>query len=325
MLDWKGHAARGNWEVLRELSNDLPDGDRLELLDVLRSVVPARERGHGIETYKGFIKPWEAESAEVQSAAHLANFLELQKRMFFRRSIDHCPQKDAIELAISTINANGIRFEGYRATYVYWHSEKRQWVQLKSKIGSAICKKKIEIMTGGDVESITSLDEVTAELESWRSMYPWRACHSLHTHFRCDAFEQFTPIWHALNILDWQEMYRTARGRLERLIPDVRDEAFDLSTISRAAFEIGRCYEALLKKPFEPHALRGISTLEAAGKAGEARRGTFASQTQLVLDEMDRLIERGHSKSRAAELSVKRGIGTSKAANYALWYRHKKS
>lgn len=72
------------------------------------------------------------------------------------------------------------------------------------------------------------------------------------------------------------------------------------------------------------NAVRGRKTKNAAKSGGEQRRGKFEPRTTEILLEMKRLLTQVTSVSRAAELSARRGFGTSQKANRALWYRHNK-
>ena len=72
------------------------------------------------------------------------------------------------------------------------------------------------------------------------------------------------------------------------------------------------------------HAARGRITVAAAKAGGEIRSAEFEPRTRAVLAEMERLVGNGKSIALAAELTAKRGIGASTAANRALWYRSTK-
>jgi hypothetical protein len=73
------------------------------------------------------------------------------------------------------------------------------------------------------------------------------------------------------------------------------------------------------KKSYEHYAIQGIK----ASEGGRSRQGKYASHTPAVLANMKRLMDNGHSRERAAELTAEAGFGTSKGANVKLWKRHK--
>jgi len=58
-----------------------------------------------------------------------------------------------------------------------------------------------------------------------------------------------------------------------------------------------------------------------AKRGGEMRRNKLAPQTRERITAMRRLIKKGHSVTRAAELVSKDGFGT-KEGNRKLWKRH---
>ncbi len=91
-----------------------------------------------------------------------------------------------------------------------------------------------------------------------------------------------------------------------------------------AGFKAGYLFsEAGWKHDFEIDAMRGIRTKNAATEGAKQRKASLAPRTKERLGKMQRLVARGHSISRAAEVNSKKGLGTSKCANLKLWYRHR--
>ena len=72
------------------------------------------------------------------------------------------------------------------------------------------------------------------------------------------------------------------------------------------------------------NATRGEGLVANASKGGQARSADHLDQRVAVMDEMHRLIELGHTVSRAAALAAKNRIGTSQGNNRSLWYRYNK-
>ncbi len=93
--DWREHAKRGDWEKIALYR--LSDAEQVELMEMLRAIVPTRERGHGVETFEGFIRPEEANTEAEYEAALFAQYLtrDLQSRK--RKDAYDCPLDEAIE------------------------------------------------------------------------------------------------------------------------------------------------------------------------------------------------------------------------------------
>ena len=320
MGNWREHAERAEWMKIETFR--LSDADRAELFELLRHIVPKRERGHGIETYEGFITPQEPCSATELQAASLVHQLEREQEREARLGDYNCPLAEPVEFAIATVQQHGIKYEGYRGTFLYWHRLQGRWLQIPGNIGAAIVAKRHDMLLSTIDCPKSERVAATRRSVAWDSLYPWRICNSLARLFQIDAFEPNTPLWHALRILDWYENFQNASSLMQSDNGDNPQEGV-LMDAAESGLEIGRSYEALKKKPFELHALRGIKTLKAARAGGDGRRGKFEPKTRAVLVEMERLVAQGHTLSRAAELTANREIGTSKVANLALWHRHK--
>lgn len=79
---------------------------------------------------------------------------------------------------------------------------------------------------------------------------------------------------------------------------------------------------AILKWQWEVDALRGEGVPRNSSKGGEARSKQYERSRILVLNEMKRLIENGHSISNAAKIAAKNGLGKSHEANRSVWKNH---
>lgn len=79
--------------------------------------------------------------------------------------------------------------------------------------------------------------------------------------------------------------------------------------------------EAEWRAAFKPATVTGKGVRKGAQSGGEGRSGTYMARNFAVIEYMRSLQEAGHSIACSAELAAKKGHGTSKAANRALWYR----
>lgn len=74
----------------------------------------------------------------------------------------------------------------------------------------------------------------------------------------------------------------------------------------------------------ETDAVRGSKTKKSASAGGRVRGSKFSAQRQKVVSEIERLVQVGHSVSRASHLVFANGHGTSAEANRKLFYRARK-
>ncbi|WP_298359482.1 hypothetical protein [uncultured Litoreibacter sp.] len=173
------------------------------------------------------------------------------------------------------------------------------------------------------------LDRSWADIVADEEANPWKRAVPLSSVMDVIPIEPLTPFWHALNIMDWYHKSYLAHWddvivydgwkRHRRL-----DFAHSLIGIAAAALEIGRSYEALLKKKFEPFAVRDMEQQKARMRGAEMRKGQTANSTFEILQNMKRLIEdKNLTVSSAANATFKANLGTSAGANRGLWYRHK--
>lgn len=93
----------------------------------------------------------------------------------------------------------------------------------------------------------------------------------------------------------------------------------------RRASVLGRMIENYRWRfAYGDHALRGRKVVEGAESGGRERAQRVSEQTAEVLQRMLVFRARGHSISRAAELTFESGIGSSGGANRAIWYRRQR-
>ena len=91
------------------------------------------------------------------------------------------------------------------------------------------------------------------------------------------------------------------------------------------AHELGAVYEAgHVEFGHAQTVSAGLKTVRAARYGGEQRAGKLAPDTQVRLAEIARLIDAGHTPSRAFELAARNGYGATAGANRALWYAHRR-
>ena len=96
------------------------------------------------------------------------------------------------------------------------------------------------------------------------------------------------------------------------------------------AFELGRRYQKVVDKPFEAPALKELAQQKDRKRGGEMTAAQHKERREEILEAMDAIIAeqeaRGERRniSQAAEWAWKRGFGTSKVANIALYKRYKK-
>jgi len=314
--DWREHARRGEWNRTSPLL--LSDDDLAELKEMLRRVVPTRKRGHGVETFEGFIRPEEANSEAEYEAALFAQYLmrELERRKL--KAAYDCPLDEAIEFAIATLQEHGIKYESYRETFLYWCAVRGRWRQIPASMGTAIRAKVNEMWDRMPDPYDAESDMILRRIMAWQTMYPWRTCKSIFEVFQADVFEINTPIWHALSIFDWYEQYQDAVDLIGSDDGDYSVEHY-LKDAVESAFEIGKNYEALVKKPFEPHAIRGMKTLESADKGAQATRAITRERTEPRIEKMKMLVPE-FGVDTAASILEAEGMGKFEA-NKKLWHR----
>ena len=103
-----------------------------------------------------------------------------------------------------------------------------------------------------------------------------------------------------------------------------------LSEQTYRAFELGRRYQKVVDKPFEAPALKEIAQQKDRKRGGDMTAAEHAERRKEILAAMGVILAeqeaRGEKRnvSQAAEWACKRGFGTSKDANIALWKRDRK-
>jgi len=90
--------------------------------------------------------------------------------------------------------------------------------------------------------------------------------------------------------------------------------------------EIGELtVEAYWRKAFKADIVRGISTLLAARLGGAQRKKRLGPKSAAIIKGMTSLVDDGRGVNEAADICIRRGLGTSVGANRALWYRYRKN
>ena len=317
--DWRSLAKNNDWHAIsfRSLSPE----DLNELHDLLRAFLPKKERGHGIESYLGNIPSDVAQNRAEYNAAIL---LENIERNYETVTLDDLvePLKQPFEFAVETLAQMELKFEEWHKTYVYWISETKSWRQISSKEALKIIARRDEELT-----RIFNLP-IEEQYQQYEALdfknKPWRDPKLLRALFNIDQFERFTPFWHALNILNFCESYESNVVLVRELFEDgeVDEALLSIQVASHAALEVGRSWEALRKKPYDLHALRGLKVKRAASVGGNVRKAQTAPNSRGVIARMKALIEQGKTVSNAAQIAWLGGLGTSASANRNLWYRH---
>ncbi len=266
--NWREHVKWGRWSMISPIR--LSDADQDELVEMLQRIVPSRERGHGVETYVGFIRPEEARSAEeyeaVLFAERLMQFLHNKK---LNDAYDF-PLDQAIDIAIATLQEHGIKYEGYRETFLYWRADRSGWTQIPGSMAAAIRAKIRKMWDSMPGFYAAESEMIFRRLMAWQNMYPWRKCKSLFEISSANGFETNTPIWHAMNIFDWYEKIDDAARMIQSDYIDDSVEKLLIASVE-GSYQIGRNCEALIKKPIEPHALHGRASTKKLSQGREQR------------------------------------------------------
>ena len=327
-MNWRELAKLKKWSEIS--SWRVPAEDLLELYELLSEIVPTGTKGDGVETYTDFIDPKNATSWEVYYAADL--LFAVRRRlegMYEREPITEFLRR-AVLAAETVLERNGIIYQGMHDTFLYWNGAD-ECVQLEQNLGAALFKRKQqwfeELTCENKPFGKSELREAVVEYNRRLSLYPWRRLNNLHGHWRADMFPENSEIDHAINLLH-------SNSFLSSEIEAIRDQdhwdeignrggrAASAISLARSAFIMGREYEAIRKKKYESHAVRGMKTAASAKEGGRARGAAMSERTLEILREMRTIITNGHSVKRAAEIVHQRGFGTSAHANRKLWSRH---
>lgn len=320
-----------SWSYFKTLS----ESDLKELAAKIWNACPKREFGHGVETYTDVLKENETNNPEsiqlicrfndIKNVAHYRN-IELSFGKLLKRTSTN-PMKEPLDYAISTISRCGVEYEGWNRTYLWQHPQTLDWHQvqadyfedtLKSAFNSASTRpitvwidsaeqeqeflKQFE-NTDIEIPLIIRADLQDTNPDAWISAKP------LNVIYNCDLMEPNTPFWHCLNILNWYHHHYEAgwselfeSGGLKNWDQEVIVE--EVSKLAEAAYEIGRSYEALLKKPIETDALRGKKTLSAARQGGEIRSAEHKSSRESRFKIMNDLVPKIGVDRAAVECEI---------------------
>lgn len=301
--DWRYHAKRGEYHKIEE-PLFWEKAEKAAYLAHLKSVVPVRLYGDGVETFVDHINYWEAETIDLYCAASHLESLELRDVDVSKRHdvFDPRPLEPATQLAKSVLRRFGIDYSGMRETFVFWSKSRHRYVQIDQKLRAKLFAKGqltlgfrfIDLHFDDLDESLSDLPErgtdpigegMYRREVMWKRKYPWRGGSiNLYQLFRTRRLEPYTPIWHALNIL-WQ--YDFFVSTLDEFIWDrfedsdeVRRQRDDwnpeIMLAAKTGLEIGISTDAIRKKDAEYKAVE----LEKAKRARTAASGQKSSRNR---------------------------------------------
>ncbi|PYE88779.1 hypothetical protein [Phyllobacterium leguminum] len=275
---WRDHASLRRWDRIDWLH--LTDGERAELRHTLEGVVRKVVKGHGIEVFETHVDPNEAENWGEYSAAHLLKQLKATARTSLG---DEFGEIDAAAAFASEALASGLggKFDGLHDTFIY--VEPDGTIRPIRRDRGAALKAKREGLWFANFDNI---QEARFQINKWLALYPWRNADSIHQFWRQGKFTPNSPIDHALHILNWHNVYKSNMASI-----DTEDERHGLEVhfIAKAAFMIGRHYEALLRKPYEDYAVKKLEEIEknrANGKNGGQSNRQLKIERHKVLNRL---------------------------------------
>ncbi len=166
--------------------------------------MPKREFGDGVDKYKDFIRPGEAQTREVYDAASLVKIIKLEIFLFDSDHPYSTPLKDRIDDAKSVLRYLG--FESIRKDFVYWSPKFQKWRKLRNGVGQEFQNRwrEASLLSGADFE----------KLQEWGIKYPWRSPLPIHQYVK-EHCEPYSLIWCAYKIL-WD--YESLRWSLQELL-----------------------------------------------------------------------------------------------------------
>lgn len=329
-MSWREYANKGQW---RKVSPSGMSLDELkECFQTLSAVVPIKTKGDGVETYRDYIDAKDAEDWETYAAAQLLH--EIRRTAANREQREPISPflRDAILVAKAVLAENGIVYEGMHQTYLFWDKPDK-FRQLEGAVGAALLERKDkwerELIYAPEFKDDEALKIALLEYNRRLDLYPWRRVWTLHTGWKIGNFPENSKLEHAISLLESSRYFSDAFSSVHSpdysfgTIGNRGHRAVSAMFLAESAFIIGREYEAIGKKQFELHALRGMKTASAAREGGNARSVARSQLTDAVLTTMASIMSDGHTIRRAAELAFRRGFGTSEEANRKLWTRHK--
>jgi len=317
MSDWRKLAEQKAWREIQVWR--IPLSELTELMEVIAVHVPRVERGDGLETYIGFLPPEDAETVDQYYSALLME--SCQKRLIRNKKVEGRIFDRPVRKAIEVLSWLGVEYSGLHNTFVYF-PKKDVFVQVSSDFGRSITernKRWVEELMEGKLSH--------QELHRRKNMYPWRQAHPIFMAWRNGRFGENSAVDHAFHILNEYRLYRAhfyeivRQEDYARLSGNKHKRAVGIQIVAEYGFKIGRSYEALLKKPYEAHALRGMKTVRSAQFGGQVRAQQGGGSRAQIIAAMQRFIADGHTVSRAAELACRAGHGVTASANRQCWYR----
>ena len=328
-MSWREYAQRRQWESIS--ISKLSVQEMFECLEILASVLPNVTRGDGVETYIDKINSNEAQGMEEYHASSLFHQLRRRYEIFTNRKGLGQPFRDEVSLAIQSLREVGIEYEGMHETYLYLDSD-GDWIQLEGDVGKAILARDDsweEELFFQEREGSISIRDGTLELRRRRDLYPWRYSKMLHTWWKIGFFPENSKVDHAICLLDSYRQFQSkllgivsGEGFLEASFGNRGRRAADAIHLSRDAYWIGREYEAILKKEYEPHAVRGLKTIKGAQESAKAINAKHAKMRNLRFRRMEHLVP-ALGVDRAAAQCETEGLGKWESIK-RQWNRYKK-
>lgn len=290
--------------------------DELETAYVeISKIAPIGLYGDGIDTFWDDLNPWDAKTNWEYRVSEIFSIVRNKLNIL---NVGDIHQERVIELAQAHFESVGIVGNALD-NYFYPDADGEffdGWAWLDADIARAIQKKTWLL------EESLDFDKIIA----WVTRYPWRKCHPLRYMVRFSRVRKNTIDWHAANILYHAECIENIPIRKDEISTyDEETIQFLLKEKLRHALEMGAsCKSIILKQGHEVHALRGKKVVDSARAGGAARGGSLRARVDVVLVEMKRHIDNGHSVSNAARLAHSKGVGLTPEANRKAWNRRDK-
>lgn len=322
----------------------LTEEQATELASLLIERLPQKEYGHGIEIYRDAIGPEDAQNEEHFDMANLLFSLRRWPKAHVPETTGR-PEtwgtalnatEPALELAYETLKALGIDEPDWRRTFVWQHPKTGEWFQAdtlqveeyleKDPWGPVLVanERQHELWLDGvkDYPDASRPEIIDISKPESEEQF-WKTSRNLAWHFRNMAFEPFTPLWHALNIISHYERsvapFLSKRSKKSGFKTIKKLDGTFVSIVVDGIFEMGRSYETLRKKPIERFATLGQKISKAQQLGAEMTNSTHAHMRMKRLARMQELVEKLGVSSAAAQCE-KEGLGTANAVR-RQWYR----
>lgn len=274
---WRKLARQGNWRDLHpEDYQGLEAADRAALIAELQRYVPKHVVGHGLEMREVHLHPRKARGPD-QIVASVALF-KLQREADRESHPKGRIFGEAIELAKEVLKVDlGVReYHGLLATYLQRFSDGSfEQVDLATlsaevNVGRPFIIGKREPIQMDELQLRYALGEVGVA-------YGAASVQTLAGFWKLGSFELNSPADHAVSILD--AALRIDILATQSLEPQAIDRKLDYLVweLVECAFEVGRHFDALMKKRVETLAQQKLEHTEKnranAPKGGQAKKG----------------------------------------------------